>query len=156
EVKRRLNRERFRHCGMCILPIRESSFRLARLELAARSIDQGSGLAMNASDGIGPKGSDGAKAVQENIVRHRLHDAGYAGHIEFERADAVLLRIAGNFLDLLLGKNLRVENRIDVAALVHCFAERRQVLEIRIIQAAQKDSDRGATHEDSGPGLSPS
>src|SRR5436190_7663768 len=138
---------------MGILPIRESSFRLARLELVARPIDQGSGLAMNASDGIGPKGSDGAKAVQENIVRYRLHDAGYAGHIELERADAVLLGIAGNFLDLLLGKNLRVENRIDVAALVHCFAERRQVLEIRILQAAQKDSDRGDSTEDCGAGL---
>src|SRR5947208_3470921 len=61
---------------MGILPIRESSFRLARLELVARPIDQGSGLAMNASDGIGPKGSDGAKAVQENIVRYRDEYAG--------------------------------------------------------------------------------
>src|SRR5262249_47602228 len=73
--------------------------------------------------------------------------------IKLERADAVLLGIAGNFLDLLLGKNLRVENRIDVAALVHCFAERWQALEIRIVEAAQKDSDRGDATENCGTSL---
>ena len=91
--------------------------------------------------------------MQQNVVGHRLHDARHARHIELERADAELLGVAWNFLDLLLGEDLRVEDGVDVAALVHRLAERGQVVEIGILQAAQENSDGGHAAENGGPGL---
>ncbi len=108
---------------------------------------------MHAGDGVGPERRDRPEAVQQDVVGDRLHDAGHAGHVELERADAELLGVAGNFLDLLLGEDLRMEDRIDVAALVHRLAERRQVIEIGIFEAAQKNPDRGHAAQDRGAGL---
>src|SRR5271166_4703840 len=145
EIKRGLNREGFCYCGMRLLPIGEVALGLAQLELVTCPVDQSAGLAMNARNRILPQRCDRAKAVQENVIAHRFHDTGDAGHVELEGANAELLRIAGNFFDLLLGEDLWVENRIDVAAIVHRVAECRQVLKIRVFQATKENSDRSDT-----------
>ena len=64
-----------------------------------------------------------------------------------------MLCVAGNFLDLLFGENLRVEDGIHIAAFIHRPAEGRQVLKIGILEAAQKNPDRGDTANDGSPGL---
>ena len=73
---------------------------------------------------------------------------GIARHIEFERADAELLGVTRNFLDLLFGEDLWVKHGVDIAALVHCLAESGQVVEIGIFEAAQENSDAGHAAED--------
>ena len=68
EIKRGLNRERFRNGRMRIFPVGERTFRLAPSELAAGTVDQGAGLAMDAGDGIGAKRSNRAKALEQNVI----------------------------------------------------------------------------------------
>ena len=61
--------------------------------------------------------------------------------------------VAGNFLDLLFGENLRVEDGIHIAAFIHRAAEGRQVLKIGFLEAAQKNPDGGDTANDGSPRL---
>src|SRR5262245_27375849 len=125
EIEGGLDSERFRNCGSSILPIGQGSLRPARLEFVTRPVDQRAGLAMNTRDGIRTERGYRAKAMQQNIIGHRFNDAWYAGHVELKGANAELLGIAGDFVDLRLGEYLRMENRIDIAALVHRFTKRR-------------------------------
>ena len=119
KIERGLDRKRFRNRRMRIFPVGQRPLRLAHLELVARAIDQRAGFAMNAGDRVRTERSDRAKAVQENVIGHRFDDARHPRHVELEGADAVLFGIAGNFLDLLLGENLRMKDRVDIAAFVH-------------------------------------
>ena len=138
---------------MRVLPVGQRACRACVRQFLAGGVDQRAGFAVNAGDRVGSERGDRPEAVQQHVVGHRLHDARHAGHVELERADAELLGVAGNFLDLLFGEDLRMEDRIDVAALVHRLAEGRQVVEIRIFEAAQKNSDRGHAAQDRGARL---
>ena len=54
---------------------------------------------------------------------------------------------ARQFGELLRREDLRMEHRVDIAALVHGAAERRHVGEIGVLGAAQEDSDCGHAAE---------
>jgi hypothetical protein len=135
---------------MRIFPVGQRTFRLAGSKFLTGPVDQRAGFAVHAHDRIRSERCDLAEALQQHIVGHRLHDPGHSGHVELERPDPELLGIAGYLLDLLLGEDLRVKHRIDIAALVHRFSERRQVVEIRVLQAAQENSDRRHAAENRG------
>ncbi len=154
KIKSCLDREGLGVSGMRELPIRQCAF-LLLLELLARLIDQRARLAVNAGDRIGAEGRHRAEAVQQHVIGDRFHDPEHARHVELERTDAELLRIARDLADLLLGEDLRMEDGIDVAQLVHRPAERRQVQHVRLFQAAQEDADGGdaADHGSAGLGL---
>ena len=123
------------------------------LKLVAGGIDQRAGFAVHAGDGVGSERSNRAEAVQQNVVGDRLHDTGHARHVELERADAELLGVTGDFIDLLFREDLRMEDEVDVAALVHRLAEGGQMIEVRILQAAQENPDAGDAAEDRRAGL---
>src|SRR5262249_24093117 len=141
EIERGLDRQRLGDGRVRVLPILQCTFGLANLQFIARGIDQRASFAVNTGNRVGPERRNLAKAAQQNVVGHRLHDARYARHVELERADTELLGIPRNFLDLLLGENLGMEHGVDIAALVHCLAESGEVIEVRIFQTAQENSD---------------
>ncbi len=126
---------------------------LRPLELVARRVDQRAGLAVHARDRVGTERGDLAEALQQDLVGDRLHDAGHARHVELERADAELLGVARQLGDLLLGEDLRMKHRVDVAALIHGAAERRQMVVVGVFEAAQEDADGGDAAEHAGAGL---
>ena len=111
EIERGLDGERLGDRGMRVFPVLQRALGLARFQLVARGIDQRAGFAVDAGDRIGPERGDGAEAVQQHVVGDRLHDAGHARHVELERADAELLGVARDFLDLLFRENLRMKDR---------------------------------------------
>ena len=108
---------------------------------------------MHAGDDVGADRCRLLEAREENVVGDGLHDAGDAGHVKLERTDAVLARIVRHFGDLLLGEDLQMEDRIDVARLVHGPAERRQMQKIRVFQAALHDADGGDAAENRRAGF---
>jgi hypothetical protein len=64
-----------------------------------------------------------------------------------------LARIVQHFGDLLFGEDLQVEDRVDVARLVHGPAERRQMQEVGVFQAAHHDPDGGDAAENRRAGF---
>ena len=114
QIKRSLNRKCLGIGRMCELPIGERSV-LLLLQFLARLVDQGAGFAMDTRDSIRAERSNHTETRQQHVVGYRFHNPRHARHIEFERSDAVFGRISRNFADLLVGENLRVENRVDVA-----------------------------------------
>ena len=125
QIGRGADRQRLGDGRVRALPIGERALGFARDELVARPLDQRPGLAMHAGDDVGADRCRLLEAREENVVGDGLHDAGDAGHVKLERTDAVLARIVRHFGDLLLGEYLQVEDRVDVARLVHGPAERR-------------------------------
>ena len=148
EIERGLDGERLGDRGCASSQSFSVPSGLRVLQLVARRIDQRAGFAVDAGDRIGPERGDSAEAVQQHVVTDRLHDAGHARHVELERADAELLGVARDFLDLLFREDLRMEDRVDVAALVHRLAEGGEVVEVGILQAAQENPDAGDAAQD--------
>jgi hypothetical protein len=62
EINRGLNCERLSDSRVRILPVRQCTLGLVRLEFVARPIDQRAGFAVNAGDGIRSKRCDRAEA----------------------------------------------------------------------------------------------
>ena len=122
----------------------------AERKLLPRPVDQRAGFAVHAHHRVRPERGDFLETVEQDVIRDRLYDPRHARHVELERTDTELLGVTGNFLDLLLGEDLRMKDGVDVAALVHRLLERRKVIEIRILEAAQENSDRRDTAEDRG------
>ena len=110
QIERGLDCQRLCIRRVCKLPVRQRTL-LLLLQLVAGLIDQRAGFAMNAGDRIRPQSCDGAKAVQEHVVRDRLHDARHSRHVELERADAEVLGVARDLGNLLFGEDLRVEHQ---------------------------------------------
>src|SRR5262249_13746980 len=131
----------------------ESAVGLAREEVVARALDQRSGLAMHAGDDVTADRCRLLEPGEENVVGDGIDDAGDAGHVELERAHAVLARIVRHFGDLLLGEDLQVEDGVDVARLVHGPAERRQMQKIRVFEAPHHDADGGDAAENRRAGF---
>ena len=99
------------------------------------AVDQRAGLAVHAGDRIRPERGDLPKSFEQEIVGHRRHDAGHARHVELERADAELARRRpGSSASCCRREDLRMEHRVDIAALVHGAAERRHVVEIGVVE----------------------
>ena len=153
QIERGLDGERLGNRRVRIFPVLQRAFGLAGLQLVASGIDQRAGFAVNAGDRVGPERRNRAEAVQQNVVGHRFHDAWHARHVELERADAELLGVAGNFLDLFFREDLRMENRVHIAALIHRLPESGQVIEIGILQTAQENPDTGDAAKDRCAGL---
>jgi hypothetical protein len=61
---------------------------------------------MHAGNDVGADRCCLLEAREQNIVGDGIHDTGDTGHIELERADAVLARIVRHFGDLLLREYL--------------------------------------------------
>ena len=125
--------------------------RFAGDEVLARAVDERAGLAMHAHDRVRSERRHRLEALEQDVVSHRFDDARHPGHVELERPDAEFLGVAGDFLDLLLGEDLRMEDGVDVAALVHRLLEPRQMVVVGVLQAAQKNPDRRDTAEKRGP-----
>ena len=65
EIKRGLDGQSFGCWRMCLGPIRQRSFRLAFFERVTRLIDKRTGLAMNASNRVGPKSAQPCGSLRE-------------------------------------------------------------------------------------------